>query len=266
MESPILKQLSIAELLDKAINLYRKNVLFLISIFALAYIPSTILSMISISLINNSRLIDGLVALILVVLAQLASFIAISELYLGRVITIQTAFRRGAKKYWSQIGLNIIVGLAMAPFFIFVAALARVVGYLPLVLILPIVIFISTRWSISSPALVIEDLDAGKALNRSWDLTKKHFWRVFGTSFAASLMIILLTSLPSIIIVYFFSESSQISETTILIITSLFENLTAIITSPITTIVNVLIYYDLRIRKEGYDLELVASNSQLENS
>lgn len=39
------------------------------------------------------------------------------------------------------------------------------------------------------------------------------------------------------------------------------EQLTAIIASPFSFGVSVLIYYDLRIRKEGFDLEIMSSNS-----
>jgi hypothetical protein len=95
-------------------------------------------------------------------------------------------------------------------------------------------------------------------LKRSWDLTDKYFWRVLGTSFAASLLTLLLTYLPTLFASYilktFLSVSVEISQVVNVVITQV----ALLISLPFSTAVIVLIYYDLCIRKEGLDLKIMA--------
>jgi len=124
---------------------------------------------------------------------------------------------------------------------------------------LPFAIFVSTRWSLTTSVIVLEKIGAMDGLTRSWELTKDFFWRVLGTSFLASLLSLLLTLLPD----YFASTilgmagaSFQIKTLVSIVV----EQISVAIVLPFTVAVQVLIYYDLRIRKEGFDLMLRASD------
>ena len=72
----------------------------------------------------------------------------------------------------------------------------------------------------------------------------------------------LLSTLPSLIITYLFGITNSVPPQIALIIVKVVQNLAVIVASPLTLGVNVLIYYDLRIRKEGFDLEFMASNEK----
>lgn len=131
-----------------------------------------------------------------------------------------------------------------------------------LILFIPLIMLFSTRWALTTPAIVLEGKDASKSLGRSWSLTSDYFWRVYGTSFAAGILSTLLSTLPSLFVGFLLQQSSGVSAQTALIITNMIEQIASIFASPMVIAVNVLIYYDLRVRKEGFDLELMAQQQQ----
>ncbi|MDL1943847.1 hypothetical protein FBQ99_16050 [Chloroflexi bacterium CFX2] len=207
MEAPALKPLSIAELLDKALQLYKRHALLLLSIFAVVLIPSAVISSISIFYLNDSRLVDAILAIVLSVLAELACIFAISELYLDRQVTLRSAYKTGLKRYWSRLGMGMLVGLAMIPVGL-VMFLVSMVGLsvLGFIILIPVLVLLTTRWSLSACAIVLEGVGAVAGLERSWRLTDGYFWRVFGTSFAAGLLTLLLSLLPSLVVTFLFEE------------------------------------------------------------
>jgi hypothetical protein len=58
-----------------------------------------------------------------------------------------------------------------------VAGLGIAIG---LVLLIIPGLFLLTRWSLVSPAVVVEKRSAGEALSRSWELVKGNSWTMFG--------------------------------------------------------------------------------------
>lgn len=80
METPNLKPLSIAELLDKAFQLYRRNTILRLSIFAVVLIPAFILSAVSTYFFNDSRIVDSLIVGFASIFAELAAVYAISRM------------------------------------------------------------------------------------------------------------------------------------------------------------------------------------------
>ncbi|HNB35945.1 MAG TPA: glycerophosphoryl diester phosphodiesterase membrane domain-containing protein [Anaerolineales bacterium] len=264
METPTLKPLSIAELLDKAFQLYRSHTILMLSIFAVVLIPAFILSAASTYFFNDSRIVDSLIVGLSSIFAELAAVYALSRIYLyNEQITLKKAFQAGSRFFGSRIGANILMGLAFVPIGAFLVMASLTGSYIIAVLLfIPLMAFFSTRWSLSTPAIVLEGKDASKSLGRSWSLTSDYFWRVFGTSFAAGILSTLLSTLPSLFVGFLLQQSSGVSAQISLIITNMIEQIASIFASPMVIAVNVLIYYDLRVRKEAFDLELMAQQQQ----
>jgi hypothetical protein len=86
---------------------------------------------------------------------------------------------------------------------------------------------------------VIEDRRGREALKRSWNLVSGHFWHAVAIILVATIMASLVTSLISSIggdnwfVRWIFAAIAQI------------------ITAPFTALVGVLLYLDLRARKEA---------------
>ncbi len=205
--------------------------------------------------------VSNLVSNVLSPFAQLALTLAISNLYLGKEAFIRTSYSQSSYKYFTLFGANILIGLAIAIPAIILGlsfVLAMPLGIFLSLFLVPLLVFWSTRWSLTVPAILLEDTGASKGLGRSWSLTEGHFWRVFGTSFAASLLTILLSTLPVILVSYLLTELFHFAYEVVAVVNVIVEKLALLLAAPFSMAVNVLIYYDLRIRKEGFDLLAMA--------
>ena len=256
-EQPLLRALTINEILDKALRIYRTKFALLLGIVAIALIPSGVLELVIAYSLGSRQNFGNLLNSLFSSFASLALIMAVSQTYLGREFSIQSAYSGGLKRIWSVWGAGILIGLAILLPVIAVAVCVamtdQILGLVALIFFLPFVVFLSTRWSLASPAIVLESIGAAAGLKRSWGLTQDHFWRVFGTSFAASLLSILLTVLPNLFttsLLELMGAPFQVIDLVGLVV----EQISLIFATPFTVAVPVLIYYDLRIRKEGFDL------------
>jgi hypothetical protein len=258
-QNVFIRALSVGELLDKAFHIYRAYFLKLIGITAIPMIPATLLIILSTIYVHDSRIatiVEGFISDIAIV----ALIPAISGAYLGRTLTIGQSYSSGLKRYLSVIGGSILIGMAiLAPvliiFFclIFIPIIGPLLALLALLPAIPIMFFFGTRWAVYAICIVLENTGASNGLRRSWNLTSKYFWRVMGTSTASTILVYLIVLLPGLVIGYLLtalglhsieSQALQQAATQILSVISL----------PFNIAVQVLIYYDLRIRVEGFDL------------
>jgi hypothetical protein len=257
MERPILKPLRVPELLDKAFQIYRGNAILLMGIATLVHFPLAVLHFVNVKYLDASRLIESASNFFLSPFASLALTVAISEIYLGRQASIKAAFSQSRKKYWSVMGNILLFSLAIGvPYAILVLMASGGISTLivGLIILAPLLIYLVTRWSLYQAAVVLDDGSSAGGLKHSWSLTEGYFWRVFGTSFAAYLITLLFSYLPAIFINYIFSRLLNMPVDLTSLAVNSFQRLIAIFIYPLSIGVNVLIYYDLRIRKEGFDL------------
>ncbi|OON72127.1 DUF7847 domain-containing protein [Streptomyces tsukubensis] len=144
------------------------------------------------------------------------------------------------------------------------AALALLGGLVGAVLALWLLI----RFSLASPALMLEKQGVFKSMSRSAKLVRGSWWRVLGIQLLATIIAAVVTSIISIpftLIAAAFSGdnfSSFVDAASdvgwaFLIISAVGSVIAATITFPITAGVTVLLYIDQRIRREALDLELV---------
>jgi hypothetical protein len=119
---------------------------------------------------------------------------------------------------------------------------------------LVLTIWFSTMLSLVTPVVVLENASPGQALARSWRLVNRSFWRVFGITLLAGLIVAIaggILQLPFTILGA--AAGSGIGGTVILVIGTI---AAGTVTRPITAGVTVLLYVDMRMRKEGLDLAL----------
>jgi hypothetical protein len=253
-----LRALSVTEILDRALRIYRAHFFVLLGITALMLIPEGILQFIGTYFWGNVQNLGNFLSVIFQNLASLALIVAVSNANLGRDFTIRLAYTKGTKKFWPLIVSNIMIGLVIfLPIIIVILflAFAYPLGVILLLALLAALVFLSIRWSLSASTIVLEDIGALDSLYRSWELTQGFFWRVFGTSFLATLLALLLTMLPDFF-VDVVGDMLGMSEQVLTLTSVVVGRLGLVLALPFTMAVRVLIYYDLRIRKEGFDLML----------
>jgi len=265
MNEVFLRPLTVGELLDKAFRIYRSKFPTLIGIVASVLIPLVVIRLFAILYASGiAAAIDSILQSFFQLVANVALVAFISCAYLGKTIAFGGSFSLGLKRYWSVWGANLLVGLAVGvPIGLMVVCAATAMAdlsWIVIILALPVVVYLSTRWSLVMPAIVLENIGATDGLKRSWSLTDQFFWRVMGTSFAARLLTMLITMLPSYFAAYLFSLSDLPYEA-VQVINLFIEQVALLISLPFSQAVVVLIYYDLRVRKEGFDLEVLAGDS-----
>ncbi|MFF4492374.1 hypothetical protein ACFY0F_38905 [Streptomyces sp. NPDC001544] len=131
-----------------------------------------------------------------------------------------------------------------------------------------VALWLMIRFSLASPALMLEKQGILKSMSRSAKLVRGAWWRVFGIQLLAAIIANIIASIVAIPFAVIAAAVSGngladfVSGTrgdlgwTFLIISGLGSVIGSMITFPITAGVTVLLYIDQRIRREALDLEL----------
>jgi hypothetical protein len=130
--------------------------------------------------------------------------------------------------------------------------------------------WIGTKTAFVPSILIIERLTLGKAIARSWRLTHNSFWRTFGTILLVSVIVNFASSIVTTPVQFIFGIFAGLLTPTggtqedMVVLVVVFAAVLIVVTVVITAIglivqssATALIYIDLRMRKEGLDLELV---------
>jgi len=206
---------------------------------------------------------------------------AISRSYLGQPISILSSYNIGFKRFIalivaslipfviSLVFVAIIAGCAFGTFYTMGVrtneqpniglAIAAVIGLVGVIFASAIAgLFFYVRLLLTTQAIVLEGQGPWAGLARSWRLVGQAFWRSLGILllvYAFIYIVSLIVQLPLIVLGAFFGmllNNSVLYQS----ITSLVTYGVLILVLPLQFIIFTLLYYDLRIRKEGYDLEL----------
>lgn len=161
----------------------------------------------------------------------------------------------------SHIGRYLLTGLLMV-ILIFVAALVLVgipalcIGPFGLLLFIPSLIFFMVRITVATVILVNEKAGVIQALQRSWKLTEGMFWRTFGFTWIVGILSWVIMFLPAIITSAMIMSVPPGTEKWLAILDGVSSNLIRVIILPFSNLAIVMYYFDLLVRKEGYDLAL----------
>ncbi|MEU9979999.1 glycerophosphoryl diester phosphodiesterase membrane domain-containing protein [Streptomyces sp. NPDC050856] len=203
--------------------------------------------------------------------------VVISRSVLGRPVTLSDAWREARPRLPQLLALTLlltllsigIMAVGLLPGLLIGGSTAGVVlitlgGLASGVVILWLMI----RFSLSSPALMLERQGVRASLRRSAKLVQGAWWRVFGILALTMLLMFLVTviiAIPFAVIAYLvdgegvgelFAGTNPEFGWPFLIITGVGAVIAAAITYPISSGVSVLLYVDQRIRREALDLEL----------
>jgi hypothetical protein len=187
--------------------------------------------------------IGAIISLIIVALLQAALMRAAALGTLGETVDPGASYRYGFRRSGSVIWISVLIGLVVgggALVIVLAGVLIRPLLFLFVIAAVVWAVFAGTQLAVAVPALVVEDLRGAGALQRSWDLVKGHFWHVLGTVVVAAL----ITGVVGSLIGAFGAVGGWFGRW-------IFSAIAQIITSPFTTLVTILLYIDLRARKEG---------------
>ncbi|MET0354647.1 MAG: hypothetical protein ABW038_11835 [Plantibacter flavus] len=202
---------------------------------------------------------------------------------LGEKLPLGVLWRRTKARFLPLIGYTFLL-IGVVTVFIAVAVglgfvltglggtagvvLTVVMGIGALLVLIAASVWLGTKFSLTPSIIVLENGRVFPSLARSWRLTDGYFWRTFGVQFLVSSVvsvasqvvatpISLLASLVPVLFVGVDSEATMIVAT---IAAQGLSLLVSVIIGAITVVVisatSAVIYVDLRMRKEGLDLDL----------
>lgn len=264
-----MRPLSLTEILDESFGMYRKNFGLL---FGIALIPNVaaglfigLMGMMMSSGSSMEAILIGLVisfaGLFLVAIgAEVgngAMTSAISDRILGRSATIGSSYRRIGRRFGPFIGFVLLKWLV-----IFAGMMLCFV---------PGIIF-SVMLFVSVCVFVIEGQGPKESMERSWRLSSGHGFRIFGLW----ILVVILTFVITFSIQTLFSvavtgsvsgglSSAAGGEFTstqpgLMMLEGIVEGLGSALVAPLLAAAVTVSYYDLRVRKEGFDLEMLAES------
>lgn len=150
------------------------------------------------------------------------------------------------------LALVLLVDLGVLLMFGFVPCVGLLVG-------LGLVIFISLSIvPCLAPVVVVEDEGVFTSLSRAFDLGRRKFGRLFGVSLLLFLLIMVAWFALFALLVFVFSFWQPEDLETVIIVSQLVELIVMLLVLPIWLCTFTLFYIDLRVRFEGFDLELMA--------
>jgi hypothetical protein len=206
-----------------------------------------------------------------------ATTVAVSELYVGRAATIASAFGQVRGHIGRLLLLLLLVGLRLTGLFVALLIVAALIGMVFAIIARPLgaavfmlgllgsmlaCMLFSLRYALSVPALVLEHVKASEAIRRSVRLTQGHFWRTAVLVIFA--MVITYAAMAIFQGPFFVAAMIAGPESKALVWLNGAGAITGTIGSaicgPLMIIALAVLYYDLRIRKEGFDLQLMIDN------
>jgi len=271
---PDLKPMAFGEVLDGSLTIFRRHFMLFVRLGVVAlWLPVAMTIYVSLAGGQQQNLGLSLLASLLQAFAGLflsaCAIRVISDAYLGHEPQFADAISLGASKIWSLFVAGLAKGIILGGIAILIGIVAAVTipliarggsGAAAPVLFLAITVggwflaFVACGYAVTTPVVVLENLtSATDSLGRSWALTKGAKLRIFGIFFVTSLMVFL----PMVLV----GALAGILKTGSLISGQVFEVIAAalpIILTPLLSCVITLVYYDLRVRREGFDLQVLS--------
>ncbi|MGX1757705.1 DUF7544 domain-containing protein [Streptomyces lydicus] len=204
----------------------------------------------------------------------------VSRAVLGRSVTAKEAWRDARTQLPRLLGLLVLLPLlisAICAVGVAPGLTLTATGMLEPGLLLTLLgglaaglvsIWLGVRYSLASPALMLEKQGVISAMRRSAKLVRGAWWRVLGVQLLAYLLVGIvefIIQIPATIVAFVIGGESLVdwangtSDTTswpFLIVLGIGAVISSTITFPITAGVTALLYMDQRIRREALDLEL----------
>jgi len=296
--APELRPLGVGEILDVSIKLYTRHFRTLLVIVALVVVPVQLLLVpllasalpdpallrpqlgltpepVNVSQRELGRFLAGtavstMFSVVAALLAQAAAFQAVREAYLGQRPDWRRSLRFMARRLHSVLWISmlalVLVLLLLLAGGIVTGVLAALAGGGPSIAIVSLgvaalitgVVWLGVSWALPLPALMVERLRGRRALGRSFRLVRGRWWPTFaaiGLGLGLALVVQLVAT--GLLQTLLFTDIGD-NALGAVVISQLGNAIGASLATPFQAAIVAVVYFDLRVRKEGFDLELLA--------
>jgi hypothetical protein len=243
-----LRARSATELVDAAVQLFRHNFRAILTVSGIGMAPYVILQPVMANLagpdaevMSATAAITSLVATFVTSLwfslAGAAIIAAAAQAYRGEQVDVGTAIGEVLARPVAILYGAIVKGLA-----VLVGAFLFLVGAL---------YFYATYFALPT-TIIVERIPGQKGVERARELASGYRWHALKPLLLVWLLYFIFSIAAGMLVGGFFGAENTV-------IVNIFTALLTIFVYPVVSITEMLVYFDIRIRKEGYDVEVMAS-------
>jgi hypothetical protein len=176
-------------------------------------------------------------------LGTVACYQAVADAYLGRTSTATDSLRFAGRRLGPTLWLTIVLVIGLFAGFV--------------ALIVP-GIWLMVAWTVAYPVMLVEGTGGVGALKRSFQLTQSRWWATLGRIVVAYILVTVITTVATLALMI--PTELIVADTSFgaLVMQHAASFVVSLVTTPFIAAVTTLVYFDLRIRKEGFDLALLA--------
>jgi len=267
-----LRPMGIGDILDETFRLYRANFVLFLSIVAVLEVPAQIIAtLISLAAPQPLQVVPGqsltqdqtnqlistnlsaisftsigsLIASFASVVIAAALAWAVSNRYLGRTVTVGEAYRAVTGRIVTLVVAGIWVGVRLG------LMAVTVIG-------IPFAIYFGVSWALLSQTIVLEGNGIGGASRRSRELVQGYWWKTLGLFLVLLLLIAIVGGIVGGVFVAVVSGADYETKR---IVTGVAQLIVSVLLTPIQIVATTLLFYDLKIRKEAFDLEAMVQQA-----
>ena len=291
IEAPQLRPLGVGDIVDRVFALYRSKPLLYIALAAVPYL--IFILVIAVATLALAGTFVGLaafanllaagdvpdpaqfaaavisfigfvlfivVAAVVILSAQTTALVyAMSARYLGRQVTLGEAFRAGLRATPRVIGAGLLIFVLFVLLWAVLAVIMAVSQQVIVVVVAFIVGLVGTFYILASTLVTpivatLESVGPITALRRAWSLSAGNRWRILGLQ----LLLVVLNGVISAVVSAIFVTTIIGDATLRTVAQQLVNAATTILWAPVEWGTFAILYYDLRVRHEAFDLQLAA--------
>jgi len=277
--SPQLRPLGVGEILDVGIKIYMRNALTLFKIVVFVVLPAQILVNLAeisalpsnvtlesgsgggVSPFGGTIVQDGtishhqlavflvgfigafLIQFVAARFAQAGCFRAVADAYLGEEVGWRSSLGYALRRLPAIVALSILFGI--------------IVGLATLLCIIP-GIYLYVAFAVAVPVLLVEGAGPFRSLGRSRELVRGRWWATLGVSVVSLVLVSIVSLTISGLVVGVAFAAPARNTVSGFILNTLSATLGSMIATPAAAAFITVLYIDLRVRKEGFDLLLLA--------
>ena len=289
----MLRPLGVGERIDAAFKIWTRNFLPMAKAMLVIAVPAGIIeALISLSIqpsatttqIGGTTLTtsssDGasvlggsaanlVIGLFVAALSITTLFRIVGNAYLGQPVDWREALRTGLRRMLSAVWISILIGVAVAAILVVVvlfvvvdrtagAPAAAITGVVLGLLAIGLIVWFTTGAHLATPVLMLENVRGAKAIRRGVRLVRGTWWSVFGTVVLMTLIVAfaggLIGALFAVVIVA--GHGDPVTD----VISNFFlHTITLVVFTPLSAALYVVLTIDMRVRKEGFDIEFLAA-------
>lgn len=290
-EAPQLRPLGVGDVVDRVFSLYRARPLLFLTLSAIPYLAlflviAGLAAAFAGSFFSLMRLSDELaagrepdlrayagafgslgafvvaaviVAIVFLSVQTTALVDAMSARYLGRATDVGASFRHGLAAAPRVVGTGLVLFVLVLLLWMALGIVMALTSHVLVVVVGMLFGFAATVYILASAlvapvAATVEGAGPIHALRRSWVLSDRNRWRVLGVQFLLGILNVVISALLSAIFLAGFVGDPLLRA----VLQQVANVLATVAWAPVQWGTFTVLYYDLRVRREAFDLQLAA--------